>query len=84
MSIRQNNIIPVDRLQPLNDPADAFKNPAQLSFMRVLIDIIRRMASDMVSRDTATSHIILRSPNGTAYRVSVDDAGVLVVENARG
>ncbi len=83
MAIRQNAQIPVDRLAQLNDPADVFKNPAQLGFIRVLVDVIRGMARDFIGRDTATPHFMLLSPNGTAYRVTVSDTGVLTTENAR-
>lgn len=81
--MRQNKPVSVDRLASLNDPVDAFKAPAQLSFMRVLIDIIRQISSSAVTYDTAAPHIILLSPNGTAYRVTVNDTGVLTTVNAR-
>lgn len=82
--MRQGVVQPVDRLAQLNDPADAFKNPAQLGFMRVLVEALRRMSTDFISRDTASTHIMLLSPNGTAYRVTVSDAGVVTAVNARG
>ncbi len=83
MTLRQNIQAPVDRLAQLNDPTDVFKNPSQLGFIRGLVDVLRGMARDFISRDTATTHFILLSPNGTAYRVTVSDAGALVVANAR-
>lgn len=83
-TLRANRPIEVDRFAGVNDPSEVFKNPQQLGFMRVLIDIIRRMAAEMVSRDTAAPHIILVSENGTAYRVTVEDDGTLATENARG
>lgn len=84
MAIRTNRPVVVNELAHLNDPATAFRDPAQLSFIRTLVDVIGRMAADMVRQNSASPHFILTSPNGTAYRVSVSDAGVLTVVNARG
>jgi hypothetical protein len=84
VTLRANRPIEVDRLSGLNDPSEAFKNPVQLGFIRVLVDIIRQMSADMVSRNTAAPHMILVSPNGTAYRVTVADDGTLTTVNARG
>lgn len=84
MTLRQNTRAAVNPLTYLNDPAEAFKNPIQLSFMRTLVDALRLVTEDVVSRNTATSHFILLSPNGTAYRVTVADDGTLTTENARG
>jgi hypothetical protein len=81
---RENRPLAVDRFSGLNDPSEAFKNPAQLGFIRVLVDIIRRMSGEMVSQNTAAPHFILVSPNGTAYRVTVADDGTLTTVNARG
>jgi hypothetical protein len=44
--------------------------------MRVL-DTIRRSLADFVNKNEATRRIILLSPNGTSYDVTVDDAGTL-------
>lgn len=82
-TLRQNTPVGVDRLAHLNDPADVFKNPVQLTFMRVLIDIIRRMSSEMLSRESAAPFILLTSPDGTAYKVTVADDGTLTTVNAR-
>jgi hypothetical protein len=81
--MRQNNPVAVDRLAQLNDPTDAFKSPAQLNFVRTLVDILRRMSQDFVARDTASPYVILLSPNGTAYKVTVADDGTLQAVNAR-
>lgn len=74
---------PVDRLNELGNPEDVFKSPPVLQFIRTLIDIIRQQFAAMLNKDTAAAYFHLSSPNGTVYRVSVDDTGALKVENAR-
>jgi hypothetical protein len=83
MSLRENQTRRVDRLTALNDPGEAFKNPAQLGFIRTLVDIIRRMSNEFVSQETASPFFLLQAPGGVVYRVTVNDAGALVVTNAR-
>lgn len=51
--------------------------PTPGSPMGVVIDAIRRAFIPVVSQNEATSRILLRSPNGTSYSVTVDDAGVI-------
>lgn len=77
MSERRNNPRPVDRFAGLNDPADAFKNPTQLLFVRSLIDILRQFISGAISKDEAASHFHLVSPSGKTYKVTVADDGTL-------
>lgn len=84
MSLRQNLQQPGSRLQDLNDPQGAFKNPLQLTFMRILVDVLKDLFQSAVKSNTATPHILLQSPDGTVYKLSVDDAGAVVTENARG
>jgi hypothetical protein len=79
---RTGFVLPTDPLNELGDPADVFRGPAQ-TFMRTLINVIRLQFAKFVNRETATPYFHLSSPNGTTYRVSVDDAGALKVENAR-
>ncbi len=81
--MRQNKPAVIDRFVELNDPGEVFKNPYTLLFMRTFINIVKRIANTAVYSDTAAPAIILQSPNGTAYRVTVDDAGTLQVVNAR-
>lgn len=83
MSLRQNQIIRADRLQQLQAPEEAFKNPAQLTFIRTLIDILRRALSELASTREASDQILLQAPNGAVYRITVNNAGALVVANAR-
>jgi hypothetical protein len=45
--------------------------------MGVILDTIRRALIPAVSQDEAAARILLRSPNGTIYSVTVDDAGVI-------
>lgn len=80
---RTGYALPVDPLNELGDPEVAFKAPAVLTFMRTLIDIIRRQFGKFIDRDTATPYFHLTSPNGTVFFVSVGDDGTLKAENAR-
>lgn len=43
----------------------------------VILDTIRRAFIPAISQDEATTRLMLRSPNGTVYEVTVDDAGTL-------
>lgn len=45
--------------------------------MGVILDALRRALIPVVSRDEATARILLQSPNGTSYAVTVNDAGTL-------
>lgn len=80
--MRQNQLIKVDRLQQLNDPQTAFRGE-QLTFIRFLVEALRRISQEMVSKESAEPHIILTSPNGTSYRVTVADDGTLSTANVR-
>jgi hypothetical protein len=40
---------------------------------------LQRIFASVVSQDQAAPRIILRSPNGTTYAVTVEDAGTLLV-----
>lgn len=81
---RQNSSRPIDPLAELNDPEAVFRDPGQLQFMRTLVNTIRRVFSAMIRYDQAAPQIILTSPNGTAYIVTVGDDGVLTARTARG
>jgi len=43
----------------------------------VILDTLRRALIPAISQDEAAHRLILRSPNGTTYSVTVSDAGVL-------
>ena len=45
--------------------------------MGVILDTIRRALIPAISQDEAAARVLLRSPNGTIYSVTVDDAGVI-------
>jgi hypothetical protein len=47
------------------------------TFMIQIMDIIRRAFSSAVSADEASARILLSSPNGTVYSVTVSDTGVV-------
>ena len=53
--------------------------PPPSSPMGVILDTIRRALIPVVSQDEATARLLLRSPNGTIYEVTVDDAGALSI-----
>lgn len=42
-----------------------------------ILDTIRRALIPAISQDEAAARVLLRSPNGTVYSVTVDDAGTL-------
>lgn len=51
-------------------------NYQQSAIVQVL-DTIRRAFMNVVSTDEAVPRIMLRSPNGTAYEITVDNSGTL-------
>lgn len=51
--------------------------PPPSAGMGVILDTIRRALIPAVSQDEATPRLMLRSPNGTVYEVTVNDAGTL-------
>lgn len=51
--------------------------PNPTSPMGVILDTIRRALIPAISQDEAAARVLLRSPNGTVYSVTVDDAGVI-------
>lgn len=81
--VRQNTPRESDPFQGLNDPAELFKNPYQLEFIRTLISVIRQQFSATVKRNQGSPQIILSAPNGTSWIVTVDNSGVLQTKNAR-
>lgn len=49
------------------------------SYLLKLVDTLRRAFAPVVSQNEAAARIILQSPNGTNYSVTVSDVGALVV-----
>jgi hypothetical protein len=47
------------------------------AFIIQILDVIRRAFSSAVSKDQASPRILLSSPNGTVYSVTVSDTGVV-------
>lgn len=80
---RSGFALPVDPLNELGNPEQAFRNPDQLQFMRQLIDIIRTQFGKFVARDVASPYIMLQSPGGNTFRVTVSDDGKITATNAR-
>lgn len=54
------------------------------SYLGQVLDTIRRSFTSLVATDEGVNHIILLSPNGTAYNVTVSNAGALVVTQNSG
>lgn len=54
-----------------------FIMPSANSSMTTILDTIRRALIPAVSVNEAVERVLLRSPNGTVYSVSVNDAGTL-------
>ena len=51
--------------------------PTPSSPMGVILDTIRRAFIPVVSVNEAVERVLLRSPGGTVYAVTVNDAGTL-------
>ena len=51
--------------------------PPPNSSMSVILDAIRRAFVPGVSQDEAAPRILLQSPAGKTYQITVDDSGVL-------
>jgi hypothetical protein len=43
----------------------------------VILDTIRRALIPAISQDEAAARLLLRSPNGTVFSVTVSDAGII-------
>lgn len=82
--LRQNKASDSDRFASLAQPNEVFKIPIQSQFMRTLLDLLRDMFKDFISKDSANTHFMLMSEAGAIYRVTVDDTGNLQTEYIRG
>jgi len=47
------------------------------AFIIQILDIIRRSFVSLISKDEAAPRILLQSPNGTVYAITVSDIGVV-------
>jgi hypothetical protein len=47
-------------------------------YLASLVDAIRRSLTPLISKDEAVGRVLLLSPSGLVYTVSVDDSGTLV------
>lgn len=45
--------------------------------MGTILETIRRALIPAISQDEAAARVLLRSPNGTVYSLTVNDAGTL-------
>jgi hypothetical protein len=46
-------------------------------FLQQFVDTIRRAMIPVVSKDEATPRILLQSPNGTVYSITVSNTGTI-------
>lgn len=53
-------------------------------YMQRLVDSLRMAVRFSLSAETANNSVLLRSPAGKVYEVTVDDAGALVVTYVQG
>lgn len=53
------------------------QNYDQAAF-NTIMDTVKRSLIPVVSADEATSGILLQSPNGSVYKLTVDNSGTLV------
>lgn len=60
------------------NPPIAPAGPNQ-TFLNALGSTLRRVFVDVVTTESAVHRVMLRSPNGTVYQVTVSDAGALQV-----
>jgi len=53
--------------------------PAEITqaYMIQVLDIIRKAFVSLVSKDQSVSRVLLESPNGTVYEITVSDLGVV-------
>jgi hypothetical protein len=55
--------------------------PAGQQFLNQLLGTLRQAFASAVSQDQAAPRILLTSPNGTIYSLTVDNAGTLSTAN---
>lgn len=82
--VRGNIVEPKSKFEHIDDPEGPFRAPAQITWVRLLLQALKEAFRTTVSTETAVPQFYLRSPNGQAWRVTVGDDGVLSVVNARG
>lgn len=46
-------------------------------YLTKIIQVIRESFLSVVSKDQAVPHILLQSPNGTVYSITVSDIGIV-------
>lgn len=51
------------------------------NFLTQAFDTLKRALIPGVSQDEATSRILLQSPDGTVYQLTVDNGGTLTVQS---
>jgi hypothetical protein len=84
MTDRTNFAAPADPLNEYADPSQAFKNPDHARFLSGFIEAVRQQLQSSVQSNQGAPHVILMSPNGTGYRVTVADDGTVTTAPARG
>lgn len=51
--------------------------PSATSSLTIILDAIKRNLIPAISENEAASRVLLMSPNGTVYSVTVDDNGTI-------
>ena len=68
---------PADPLAQITDPGIAFKNPDQQQFLRQFRDTLSDAIGSKAGRTTSVPFIMLDAPNGTTYKITVDNSGTV-------
>lgn len=71
-------------LQQLADPGEVFQNPRHVEWLQTFLKMLRTFLAGVVVREQATPYVIMSSPSGRAFRVSVTDEGEITAVPIRG
>jgi hypothetical protein len=82
--LRGNVAQPAGPLDQLNDPGEVFRNPVQVEFIRTLVRFVRNGFGRAVMRDQAAPSILLASPAGRVFKVTVSEDGQVTAEYVQG
>lgn len=53
------------------------------NYLNLLVSLLTRIFTDVVSKNEETPRVVLRSPNGTLFDLTVSDTGTLIVNPTR-
>ena len=74
---------PADPLAQVPDPGDAFKNPTQAGFIRRMQTAISAALTDRPGANSATPMVLLSSPSGQVWSITVSDTGAISAASLR-